>query len=963
MNRKQRVKMIVRVLLMPFTRDPFSDQDLLRENAKVYRELRNHNGQYRDLERQNKRTWEALIHYLAEEIKPDRLSELGELVEMFYPASDLAEHLDAVMDSGLEGYYFDTLFRLSTELITLRDGRVSIKMWETPGSNEEYFPDSSGLYKVELWSEISRVITPDVLIAGYFVKCGITDVQYLQRLPDNIFLSDTIFSKISQKGLAETHLHLSAGMSYQSVWEAVTDPGAQRLTAQTNLSAYQRQQRQEQNSHSRLMIAGWLRLMMAKYLEAVREAKTTEDISQFYLQDTRFSNNALERKILDFVLHGGGEEDVAALLSKIMKTNDHCMTILKEQFGVTSKVGEMDVLLRGPYRRYQELQTAPEILLLFFSLKHVRHFPRHESFQRVLLCYLRIKNKYFSHKIQSVDMSGLTFFREYFADAMTALSVRRGEDAQKRKLAYQAAFRNQLHCMDLVKLEVKLSPPDPLGEGPDGRSGDYRVTIASQLKELFEAYRTVLKDARTDQDSPEHTPTLGVVYHLIRRDAHLPPGNVCWLVKTPSGRGDMVSTIRRRSMTFVVGLQYLLRKVPYLSEYVVGLDVASEELYAEPWIYAPVYHMARNRYSTYPVQLDTGRLMQNIGFTYHVGEDYHHVISGLRHIDEVLTHFGYKAGDRLGHGMAMHVDLAEWVHNNEVVSIPAIEHLENLLWLWSLCNEDSKNLLEYLPVLEREIMELAAELYCNIKGLSPYVLWTAYNRKFKQLDEKFCEQMERLYLQPLEDEEQVSAHWQYPFQRSFCARVWQRESECRLPRGDNVWDADKLLLTHYCPAYARCYCKPRFVSNGPDKLPLYQAVQTYMCRKVQSMGVYVETNPTSNLLIGDVRSLQEYHIDNLNDHLLRESTSAAVLISVNSDDPLLFNTNIENELALVYHMLLYRGIGREQVIDWIDKVRQYGLDSSFVRTTKSRQNQMKELDQIIQQLTHLRKELIEGGEG
>lgn len=964
MNRKQRVKMIVRALLMPFTRDPFGGRDLLRERAQAYRELRNHNGLYGDLVRRNERTRKALHHSLAEEVEPDRLSELGELIEMFYPASDLADQLDTAVDSGLEGYYFAVLLRLSTEMITLRDGRVSIKMWETPGG-KEYFPDSSGLYKVELWSEISRVITPDVLIAGYFVQCGIEDVQYLRNLPDNIFLSDTIFSRISRKGLAETHLHLNAGMSYQSVWEAVTDPSAQRLTARTGISAYQKRQRREQKFHSKLMIAGWLRLIMSKYLETVRgtESEKEIDISQFYLQDAWLSDDALERKVLDFVLHGSGEEDMAALLSEITKTNNCCTAILKEQFGVTSRTGEMDVLLRGPYRRYQGLQTAPELLLLFFSLEHVRRVPRHEGFQRVLLCYLRIKNEYFSHKVQSMGMSGLTFFREYFAEAMTALSVRQGEDAQKRKLAYQAAFRNQLHCMDLVKLEVKLSPPTPVGEGPEGRPGDYRVAIASQLRELFEAYRAVLKDTRMDQDSPEHTPTLGVVYHLIRENTHLMPGDACWLERTLSGRGDVVSTIRRQSMSFVEGLQYLLRKTPYLSEYVVGLDVASEELYTEPWVYAPVYHKVRNRYSTYPIQLDTGRLMQNIGFTYHVGEDYYHVISGLRHIDEVLTHFGYKAGDRLGHGMALQVDLAEWVHNNEVVSIPAIEHLENLLWLWSLCNEDSKNLLEYLPGLEREIMGLAAELYCNIKGLTPYVLWTAYRRKFKQLDEEFCEQMEQLYLQPQEDEEQVSVHWQYPFQRSFCARVWQGEPECRLPGGDNVWDAGKLLLTHYCPAYERTYQKPRFVSIGPDKLPLYQAVQTYMCHKVQNMGVYIETNPTSNLLIGDVRSLQEYHIENLNDHLLRETTSAAVLISVNSDDPLLFNTNIENELALVYHMLLYRGMGREQVIDWIDKVRQYGLDSSFVRTTKSRQSQMKELDQIIQQLARLRKELIEGGEG
>lgn len=135
-----------------------------------------------------------------------------------------------------------------------------------------------------------------------------------------------------------------------------------------------------------------------------------------------------------------------------------------------------------------------------------------------------------------------------------------------------------------------------------------------------------------------------------------------------------------------------------------------------------------------------------------------------------------------------------------------------------------------------------------------------------------------------------------------------------------------------------------------------------MRQKVQHMGVYVETNPTSNLLIGDIRSLQEYPIDTLNDRLLREKSRTAVLISVNSDDPLIFTTNVENELALVYHILLYRGMAREQVIAWIDKVREYGLNSSFIRSIKGKQRQKDELRQIIGCLKQLRKELMEGCE-
>lgn len=129
-------------------------------------------------------------------------------------------------------------------------------------------------------------------------------------------------------------------------------------------------------------------------------------------------------------------------------------------------------------------------------------------------------------------------------------------------------------------------------------------------------------------------------------------------------------------------IEELRSEIPKLSEYIVGIDAASEENRAEPWIFAPVYAAIRNRTITKPKMLSTdGRLLQihNIGFTYHVGEEFRHILSGLRHIDEVIQHFHYKAGDRLGHALALGIDMKEWMEKNKTVIIPIQEHMENLL--------------------------------------------------------------------------------------------------------------------------------------------------------------------------------------------------------------------------------------------------------------------------------------------
>jgi len=982
MNRKQRVSMIVRMLLFPLTRQPFSSQDLLLKRTQAYRSLVSSDSvYYRPKLKAYRQAHKALIRSLETEMKPDRLSELDQLLEMFYPEGKLLSHLYTAPAERLEGYYIQTLLRLATEFITLRDGKVSIKLWDSVNSSKngrEVFPHSSGLYKVELWSEISRVITPDVLIAGYFVQCGIRDPRYLKDLPDNIALSDTLLTRVNSKGVAETHLHLSAGMNYLSVWEAVTDPAALRTTPIKRKSSYQKHQVEEQRANRNLLVAGWLRLMIAKYLQASQAAKSFYDMPEYYTRleraptqkwlhlnkeekerssaDVKSQTDAdmepeirleIEITLLQAILSDSAAAEAPTRLYDFLEQkNEQYLDILYTDYDVDPHETDLDVLIRGFYRPYKFLNTSAEILLLFFSLHHIMYFPKHTGFQRIFVCYLRIKNSYFNNKLQPTGISGLDFFRRYFASATTAALVRNGEDRKKIQLAYRSAFLNQLHCNCLRKLEVKISPPR-LPESSTGGTIAICRLIARQLQELFSVYRGILTEFSVN--GGQQLPTLGIVYHLIRSGVSRSPFNMCWAMNTQDGPQDLVSLQRREGVQFVDALQKLLHRVPFLSEYVVGLDVASEEVDTEPWVYAPVYRKARNRMNTIPIQLDCGRPIQNLGFTYHVGEDYYHIISGLRHIDEVLTYLGFKAGDRLGHGLALQVDMTEWIHNNEVVSLPVMEHMENLLWLWSLCSQKLDDFADYLPQLEKEIMELAQTIYYNTKGLTPQTLWTAYTRKFKPLDQQFCMQMERQYLCS------SSEHAPPPSQRSFCSRSCQAsgDSSCQFTHCDYVWDADKLLLTHYCPVYSHHYKSPYFSAIKPEKLPLLQAAQAYMRDKVQAAGIYVETNPTSNLIIGDIRGWADHPITHLNNHNLSEKPASSILISVNSDDPLLFNTNVENELALVYHTLVYRGVSREDVLAWMDKVRQYGMDSSFIRQVKPADVQIRELDAIKKSLDEI----------
>lgn len=61
-----------------------------------------------------------------------------------------------------------------------------------------------------------------------------------------------------------------------------------------------------------------------------------------------------------------------------------------------------------------------------------------------------------------------------------------------------------------------------------------------------------------------------------------------------------------------------------------------------------------------------------------------------------------------------------------------------------------------------------------------------------------------------------------------------------------------------------------------------------------------------------------------------DSENNKVILNINLDDPTVFNANVSNEIAYLYYALLYKKVGREEALAWIDKLRSYGMKTSFI---------------------------------
>lgn len=85
-------------------------------------------------------------------------------------------------------------------------------------------------------------------------------------------------------------------------------------------------------------------------------------------------------------------------------------------------------------------------------------------------------------------------------------------------------------------------------------------------------------------------------------------------------------------------------------------------------------------------------------------------------------------------------------------------------------------------------------------------------------------------------------------------------------------------------------------------------------------------------------------------NLAGDESKKNVMVCVNSDDPLVFNTNAANELSFIYYGMIKSGVGMESALKWIEKIRKTGMDTSFIRSDISDEEYLRSLKLLIEEL-------------
>ena len=315
------------------------------------------------------------------------------------------------------------------------------------------------------------------------------------------------------------------------------------------------------------------------------------------------------------------------------------------------------------------LHTLDENVFLYYALWELHKGKTVDRLRKCVMQYLRIRNYLFHISVQQKTVKGLDYFQEMHYNISSELSHANIENF------WENAIREQLQNQNLHKIEFRSSISDSYS------------SFKREVMDFLKAYEKILKENYCEYNGKDYIPQrripqVGLIIHFLKRPDKTVPEK-CFVNGKVNCSYYYFGKLQKEYENQIDVFIKLRTEFRELSRYLVGIDAASLENSTPVWVFAPIYEKARdssidpigraNRYGDYT---------QSLGFTFHAGEDFRHILSGLRRIDEAVEHLKFHAGDRIGHGIALGMPPRKWKNQNPVIIIPQIEALENYLWAY-----------------------------------------------------------------------------------------------------------------------------------------------------------------------------------------------------------------------------------------------------------------------------------------
>lgn len=595
-------------------------------------------------------------------------------------------------------------------------------------------------------------------------------------------------------------------------------------------------------------------------------------------EDKKFDKNKIVNPKLDFIF-----DDLINQMDDILQVEKHFFSKI-----IDGKIIDYAI----PKTLYKEnfndnIFLCGERIFLYNTFSKIYKDDMKEDDQILFYLYLLIKQKFRSEFVQINKEVGFGNFSDY---------------QDRKSMFLNKMYKNAVSCM-----AIKSSTPY-----------EYFHRLEARIAPISQ-----IKDIKFSDKNVENRNIYGILdeYSLRKIETDKKYFYAIHLIKTPEKFEEKnLDPINPRHYKLRDSLVKNGNRIIELKERykifrnrVKGIDAANVEIGCRPEILATVFRKIKSK--------DIENKFTPFGITYHVGEEFLDIIDGLRAIDECILFLNFENGHRIGHGLALGVIPEDYYKSKgNILVLPQQDLLDNIVWMYYKIQEYNINVSSsFLMFLKSNFEKYYSDIYEN-ENNSIELYYNAWKLRGDEPD----------------DSDNYRNNIENPFEkykRNYNPKVVESRKNKKV--------RDLYIEYNYNPTVKQNGQQIVEFHIIPEYIKATRELQNKMQETISRKGIFIETNPSSNVLISTFNRYAEhpikrfYNLGLTHDHEELDQCPQ-LCVSINTDDQGVFGTSLENEYALL--ALALEKEKKEDgtlkykptmIYEWLDKIRQMGIEQSF----------------------------------
>lgn len=809
------------------------------------------------------------------------------------------------------------------------------------------------------WRDLTFELGEDIFSTSHLAYCDVISnrERYYFSWRPTLFSNNKRLRKILEKGVAENHSHLYASsLNFDIGWIALMNKfesnkaSLEKIIEQSRLSQKVVYEFDTEKVDFLVTIkkAIVIRLLLFESIEFYNDKRIAVDLKTYlenkldfkikYLLEKSNNTDSLQlnfnfEKVLNYISYLGNEKALKVGHKEIKEFYDYAALANMHSENVKGcyfLFGERYILYNTFKNLYKKLESKQDIKLL----------------ENLLHSYLLIKNTFRSEMVQSNGRYGFGNFKA-FQDRKYSLI---GNNTIYDAFFLDITLNYNRELMNVKSHEIRIVPGKKISELKKSLEKILKIRESDILQVdrrsdlLGDIHYTQRVNNMTSEEKGRNSDDLFIVLHFLKRQDELFQSrhheNKDLLSKQEvSERDSYFRTIIEQQAKHIVRFrdEHSERALK-----IRGIDAASSEIATRAEVFGQAFRYLKNHTVKQNNPFIKGiKNLKPLSITFHAGEDFFDVVDGMRYIDECLNFLGMGQGDRLGHALSIGIDIQSYYRlKSNKIMMPKHIILDNTAWLLAKAKEFG--LIEYvaeLAKLENTFKHLYSEIYLNsqidqdLRSISFHDYFDAW--KLRGDDPK-------IYFKLFTENKNLIGYFNNLINLNYWERCRLNDCDYKLKQLRNRREIARLYYEyHYNPLVKNIgnEIKQFEITSGYTKL--VKAIQKRMMGIISSKNISIETNPSSNYLIGPINRYDEHPITKWYNLGLEYDSSKIkdvpqISVSINTDDAGIFCTTIENEYALMAIALEKQKdengdprYNKSMIYDWVERVRQMGLEQSF----------------------------------